>query len=85
MPVPGKLPDLLEKGVANLVNQMLLEEQSMDEQRTFRRVPFCRPVTVTITNGDRHGSSRQWSALTRDISETGVGLLSRVPMEKGTS
>ena len=82
--VPSRLTSLLEDGVSALVNRLILDERRLDEQREFPRIPFCRPVLITSAGSESNMRRVQWAASTRDISQFGIGLLSRTPVEPGS-
>ncbi len=67
----------IEQAVLRLLSTARSEEQL--ERRGEPRHPFFRPVSVHIEGPPR----RQFSAFSREISKTGMGLLHNMPLEPG--
>lgn len=62
------------------VAKMIEEAQSADEgRRTHGRVPYFHPVMIQLDE-----SPELYSAFTRDVSTTGIGLLHWMPIQPQT-
>jgi hypothetical protein len=78
MALAEMIRDLGGKKLSKTV-QLLLQDalQANEERRENGRTPFFHPVIIEFGTGE---PCRQ-SAFTRDISETGIGLLHWTPIE----
>jgi hypothetical protein len=65
----------IEQTVLRLLNAARDEEQL--ERRGEPRYPFFRPVSLLMDGPQR----RQFSAFSREISKSGIGLLHNMPLE----
>ena len=66
----------------NLLDAMDLlfsEAKAIEDQRTELRQPFFRSVSIELPDD----SSKSFSAFSRDLSPTGIGLLHNMPLEPG--
>lgn len=57
--------------------EQLLEEVSAEERRSSERYPFFRPVTIAPESE----KGRTYSAFSRDLSTSGIGLLHNMPLD----
>jgi hypothetical protein len=67
----------IEQAVLRLLSAARSEEQI--ERRGEPRHPFFRPVSLLFEGPPR----RQFSAFSREISKTGIGLLHNMPLQQG--
>ena len=65
------------KLVDSLVTEAL--DEMPFERRGETRRPFCRQATILVSQGN----PRIIMAFTRDVSDTGIGLLHAAPLEPG--
>jgi hypothetical protein len=65
----------IEQAVLRLLSAARSEEPL--ERRGEPRYPFFRPISVLLDGAQR----RQYSAFSREISKSGIGLLHNMPLE----
>ena len=69
-------PINVKKSPQELIRDLIIQLNET-ERRSTDRQPLFRPVTVTTLAG----AGKRYSAFSRDISESGIGLLHNMPME----
>ena len=63
------------KAIYQLINEAQAELKR--DRRAEVRYPFFRPVSIKLADG------HQYSAFTREISETGIGLIHNMDLNEG--
>jgi hypothetical protein len=75
----GPNMELPEGQLRNLI-ESLTGPSSQDERRAKRRTAVVTRATLRIMDG---ASKRTFSVLTRDVSASGIGLITAAPVERG--
>lgn len=81
--MPQSVLGLVEMQLGHVVQRLLTEARELDyqeqsERRSKVRYPFYRAVTLVPD-----GQGRSYSAFTRDLSRSGIGLLHSMPLDRG--
>lgn len=78
MPLADIIRSFGESKLDSTVRQLVADARFEDaERREHGRTPFFHPVIIEIIGEGR----ARYSAFTRDVSETGLGLLHWMPIE----
>jgi hypothetical protein len=79
--MPASVESTASEQVAEAVRLLLDEakEQECVERRSEQRFPFFHPATLTY----RYRAEEPISVFTREISQSGIGLLHAGPLERG--
>lgn len=73
----GSSPEQVEEAVHRLLNAA--KENEFGERRSEPRTPFFQPATLAY----RYREDQPIPVFTRELSNSGIGLLHAVPLERG--